>query len=107
MVNEGTPPGDEFGEFGVLVHTIVKSTREQVRISLNEYKGAEYIDVRSFYQADGGFRPSRRGITLPIRLYPDLLEGVLELGPLLGFDAPESPPGNIGEEDDVTPPSGH
>ena len=97
MVNEGTPPGDEFGEFGVLVHTIVKSTREQVRISLNEYKGAEYIDVR----------PTRRGITLPTRLYPDLLEGVLELGPLLGFDAPESPPGNIGEEDDVTPPSGH
>lgn len=103
MVDEGTPPGDEFGQFGVPVHTIHKNNREQIRSSLNEYKGAEYIDVRSFYEANGSFRPSRRGITLPTRLYPELLVGVLELGPLLGLDAPEIPPSNLGETDNATP----
>lgn len=87
MADQTTPLGDEFGEFGVLVHTITKSNKEQIRISLNEYRGSEYIDIRSFFQVEGLFKPSRRGITLPTRLYATLLDGVIELGPLLGFDA--------------------
>ena len=92
MVNQGTPPGDEFSEFGIPVHTIIKGRREQIRISLNEYKGSEYIDLRSFFQAEKGFNPTRRGITIPIRMYANLLEGALELGPLLGFDTPDPSP---------------
>ena len=75
---------DAYGKFGVPAHIIEKSSHEQVRIGINEYKGVEYIDIRSFYDASDGFRPSRKGITIPTRLYGELLKGVLELGSILG-----------------------
>ena len=75
---------DAYGEFGVPVHIIEKSSREQVRIGINEYKGVEYIDIRSFYDVSGGFRPSTKGVTIPTRLYGELLKGILELCSTLG-----------------------
>jgi hypothetical protein len=89
MLDRETPMGDDFGEFGIPVHTLQKNNREQVRISLNEYKGVEYIDIRIFYQAKDEFKPTRRGVTVPKRLYPELLQGMIELGHMLGFEAPE------------------
>ena len=83
MDDDATDTG-AFGEFGVPACVIPKNRREEVRIGLNEYKGVEYIDIRSFFLAPDGFRPSRRGITLPTRLYRDLLLGIVELGALLG-----------------------
>ena len=76
---------DAFGEFGVPIHVIEKNPKEQIRISLNEFHGYEYIDVRSFYFAPDGFRPSRKGVTLPKALYGELLKGILELGGALGL----------------------
>ena len=85
---------DAYGEFGVPVLIIEKSSREQVRIGINEFKGAEYIDIRSFYDVSGGFRPSKKGVTIPTRLYGELVKGILELGSTLGV---------LDEPDGVTP----
>jgi hypothetical protein len=80
---------DAFGAFGVPAHVIEKNKREQVRIGLNEYRGSEYIDIRTFYLADDGYRPTSRGVTLPPRLFGELLRGVLELGTQLGVIDPD------------------
>ena len=81
-------PGDLTGndDFGLPVHVFNKSVREQVRISLNEFRGVEYIDIRSFYLAEDGFRPSPRGVTLRREFYPELFSAVVQLGETLGFD---------------------
>tara|TARA_Y100000588_G_C13349409_1_gene541712 strand:- start:19 stop:318 length:300 start_codon:yes stop_codon:yes gene_type:complete len=90
------------GEYGVLIHSIEKRKTEQVRISLSEYSGNEYIDIRSFYLDRGSseFKPTRRGVTLPTSAFPELLQGVIELGNTLGvIDTPVSlPEKNLAEE---------
>lgn len=80
---DGADP-DAFGEFGVAAHVIQKSASEQLRIGINECPGQEYIDMRAFFDPGDGYRPTKRGITLPTRLYSEVLRGVLELGVTLG-----------------------
>lgn len=85
---------DLFGnsdEFGVPVHAFLKSQREQIRISLNEYKGHEYIDIRSFYESDGVFRPSKKGVTLRVELLPELLHGIAHLSQIIGITEDDLP----------------
>ena|GEM_PF-4883501 len=72
-------------EFGVPVHVFFKSDREQIRISLNEYKGYEYIDIRIFYRSYEGFRPSPKGITLRKELLPELVRGIAQLSQIVGL----------------------
>jgi hypothetical protein len=79
---------DDFGEFGVPAYVIQKNSRRQIRIGLNEFNRREYMDVREFYRADSGYRPTSRGITLPPSRYAELLRGVLELGSELGIIDP-------------------
>ena len=43
------------------IHTFDKSTVEQIRISLNKFKGAEYVDVRIFLKlVMGSINPPKR-----------------------------------------------
>ena len=82
-------------EFVVLIHAIQKRRTEQARISLSEYSGTEYIDIRSFYleRESTEYKPSRKGVTLPTAAFPELLRGVIELGNTLGvIDTPVSIP---------------
>ena len=88
MEQDETVDLDAFGEFGVPAHVIEKNSREQVRIGVSEYSGNEYIDIRSFFRSPKGFRPTRRGVTIPTRLYPELLKGIIELGWALGMIDP-------------------
>jgi Transcriptional Coactivator p15 (PC4) len=82
-------PNQGNDDYGIPIHTFAKSKREQIRISINEYQGHEYIDIRVFYLADGEYKPSTKGVTLKKDLYPELLKGVVELGASMGVD-PES-----------------
>lgn len=78
---------DENDQYGVPVHVFQKSKTEQVRISINEYRGHEYIDIRIFYLSDDDkFLPTKKGVTVKKDLYPELLAGVVQLGETLGFD---------------------
>ena len=46
-----------------------------VRVSKNEFRGNEYIDIRKYYQADDGeWRPTKKGISLSL----DVVERVFE-----------------------------
>ena len=93
MAAQARDEGDIAGEVGVMVHVIQKGNT-QVRISVSDFKGQEYIDIRTFYlpkEGDGlDYKPTRRGVTIPTDSYWDLLKGVVELGNTLGLLDPEA-----------------
>ena len=76
---------------GVLIGSIPKRATEEVLVGLREYKGTRFIDVRSYFlAADGEWRPSTKGVTLPTEAFGELAETVGRLGEALGFGKPDS-----------------
>lgn len=75
--------------FGIPIYTISKSGSEEIRISLNEFRGLTYIDLRVFYRSPKGFLPTKKGITLKREHAPDLIQGIAELASALGLDEEE------------------
>ena len=57
-----------------------KNSREEIRVQLREFKGHQLLDIRTFYfTSEGGEpKPSPKGISLAIRLMPQLKEAILE-----------------------------
>ena len=55
-----------------IIATIPRSATEQLQISINEYKGKSYLDLRIFYTTDDGINwlPTKKGVTVS----PDNLE---------------------------------
>ena len=52
---------------------------EELRLSVAEYRGRDYADLRSYYvNDDDEWRPGR-GITVPPALWGEFLAGVVEL----------------------------
>jgi len=63
-----------------LIHAFQKNALEEIRVSLNVFRGKEYIDIRVFYKGDDGeYHPSKKGVTLSPDLLPDLQEAVKKL----------------------------
>jgi hypothetical protein len=50
------------------------SVREPVKVSLSSYKNARYLDIRKFYEKDGEWLPTQKGITLSGDLFDQLLD---------------------------------
>ncbi|MEI8128049.1 MAG: transcriptional coactivator p15/PC4 family protein [bacterium] len=48
-----------------MIATIPRSATEQLQISINEYKGKSYLDLRIFYTTDDGatWLPTKKGVT--------------------------------------------
>ena len=55
-----------------------KNSREEIRLSITEFKGATYVDLRTWYEPrEGGERkPSREGVSLRPQALPQLLEAL-------------------------------
>lgn len=55
-----------------IIATIPRSATEQLQISINEYKGKSYLDLRIYYTTDDGINwlPTKKGVTVS----PDNLE---------------------------------
>lgn len=64
-----------------IVHQFVKNATEEVRVSLTEFKGHKLIDLRIYFEPeDGGERrPTKKGITVDVGLYPELKRALLKL----------------------------
>lgn len=64
----------------MVVHTFQRNTNEQVRASIRTYKGKDYADVRvNFETADGEYRPTKKGLTVPLDLLDELEQTVMRL----------------------------
>ncbi len=85
-MKSGAEPDDPLkDEHGLLIASISKGSSREIRISLNEYKGTRYIDIREFFEIDGEFRPTKKGVTLRVDRFEELAEAILELGETLGY----------------------
>lgn len=62
-----------------LLAAIERSDTEQLQISISEYRGKSYLNMRIFYTTDGGssWLPTKKGVTFtPDQL--DLLEEAIQ-----------------------------
>ena len=56
-----------------VVETIKKNTKEEIRVELTEFKGHDLLGLRVYADTDNGPIATRKGITVNVRLIPDLL----------------------------------
>ncbi len=66
-----------------IIATIPRSATEQMQISINEFKGKSYLDMRIFYTVDEGanWLPTKKGVTCSpenIELLRDSIEEAMK-----------------------------
>ena len=80
---------DDTSYDGVLIGHIAKRD-ENVVIGLREFRGARFIDIRTYYSPnEGEWRPTRKGVTIPVEAVGELATIVAQLGETLGFSEEE------------------
>jgi len=50
-----------------------------IRVQRTEFKGKEYIDIRKFYDADGEWKPTKKGISLSIDIVSKVKEAISQV----------------------------
>lgn len=61
-----------------------KNATEVLRISLTEYRGRQLLDARVYYSDDEGqYRPTKKGVSLAVSLYPEFKQAMLVLEKVL------------------------
>jgi hypothetical protein len=48
--------------------------REPVKITLSTYKNARYLDIRKFYEKNGEWLPTPKGITINSEIFDKFME---------------------------------
>lgn len=67
----------------IIIASWPKNARETLVVKLGEYGGRPICDVRTWYRADDGLRPSRSGITLSTRHLSQLAEALAKAAELI------------------------
>jgi hypothetical protein len=66
---------------GELIVKFEKNSKEEVRVSVDEFRGRKIINLRVYYRTDTGeWLPGKQGVALAIDRYRDLVDAVLQLG---------------------------
>ncbi len=65
---------------GKTVREFSKNSAEKIRVSIVEFRGKTYGDIRVYYQDDDGeFKPTKKGVTFAPDILPQIKEGVSQL----------------------------
>ncbi len=65
----------------MVVAQFEKNSKEEVRISIDDFHGRKLINLRVYYRSDGGqWLPGKQGLALSVDLYRDLADAVLKVG---------------------------
>lgn len=56
----------------VIIAEIQKNKRERIRISIDQYEGRDFLNVRVWFEKEGCLRPGRDGITCRLDLLPEI-----------------------------------
>jgi hypothetical protein len=76
---EETQQGEE-----KLIKVIDKGMGNRIHIRLSRFRDRDYLDIRNFYEADDGeWKPTRKGIAIPVDLYGELISALKEAEPLI------------------------
>ncbi|MBU1862849.1 MAG: transcriptional coactivator p15/PC4 family protein [Candidatus Omnitrophica bacterium] len=67
------------------VYSFQRNENEELRITLREYKGTKYIDMRLFFSCaeDEEMRPTKKGITIPVSSLVELERGLKKVAELV------------------------
>jgi len=72
---------------GEVIAKFEKNSREEVWVSLDDFRGRKIINIRVFYRAESGtWMPGKQGLAVGVDRYRDLAEAVLKLGEKLRTD---------------------
>jgi len=67
-----------------LVKVIEKGPGGQIHIRLSRFRDRDYLDIRNFYQTEAGeWRPTRKGIAVPVELYDELMAALTAAKPMI------------------------
>lgn len=58
---------------------IRKNVREQIRITREEFKGHDILNIRVFYRNEEQWRPGKQGLAIRMELLPELLNALHEV----------------------------
>lgn len=66
---------------GEAIAKFEKNSREEVRVSVDEFHGRKIINIRVYYRNESGqWLPGKQGVALAVDRYRDLADAVLQLG---------------------------
>ncbi len=75
-----------------LVKAIEKGPDDQIHVRVSRFRERDYVDIRHFYPTEEGeWKPTRKGIAIPVDLYPDLLAALKEAEPVIAARRKEKP----------------
>jgi hypothetical protein len=58
-----------------------KNSKEEVRVSIDDFHGRKIINIRVYYRSEGGqWLPGKQGLALAADRYRHLVDAVLKLG---------------------------
>lgn len=64
----------------ITTFTLPKNSREEIRVSLDHFKGCELVSLRIWFRADDGtMRPTKKGVALRAECLSEVLEALLHL----------------------------
>ena len=67
-----------------VVKIIDKGLGGRVYVRLSRFRERDYLDIRNFYETDDGeWKPTRKGIAIPVELYGELMTALKEAEPLI------------------------
>ena len=60
--------------------TLRKNAREEVRVSVDEFKGMQLLNIRVWFVGDDGqMRPGKQGVAVRLELAADLAQAIQEV----------------------------
>ena len=77
----------------VLVSSIDKSLGNRIHVRISRFKDRDYLDIRNYYEDDAGeWKPTRKGISVPVEFYDDVMKALVAAKPVIDKRAKEAPP---------------
>ena len=62
-----------------IIKDIEKNATNKIRVSITEFKGNNYIDLRVYYEDDAGeYKPTKKGITFRPDQISQVMDGLLQ-----------------------------
>jgi len=56
----------------------VDTERGNLQVSVSEFRGQDRLDVRHLWEKDGEWRPTKKGVNVPLDEAPIVIEAMIE-----------------------------
>ena len=67
-----------------VVKVIDKGLGGRIYVRLSRFRERDYLDIRNFYETDDGeWKPTRKGVAIPVELYDELMAALKEAESLI------------------------